>query len=230
MTLLRKAVVGGVAVAVLMGIAGGCMAFSWGKKEAQQGVVAPSPAAIAQALAIQPTDIVLGNPAAPVTLVEYSSLTCSHCADFAAETMPMVKKEWIATGKVKFVYRDLAWDDLALGMAKVVRCAAPTQRLTLAEAFFAGQKDIVMSENPLDGVKKIAMLAGLDSAKVDACVKDAPLHKLVLDEKETALQKLGVKGTPALFVNGTRLDGAVPYKELKVTLAAEYAKATGAKK
>jgi protein-disulfide isomerase len=218
-------------IAGLVVVAGVCMGASAVPSAQVVATVAPATAANTAAyLVVKDTDIVVGSPSAPVTIINYSSMTCPHCADLSTETMPMVKKEWIDTGKAKYVYRDLAWDNLALGMAKVVRCAAPTQRLALAEAMFASQKDIVLNPNPLDGIKKISMLAGLDGAKVDACVKDAELQKQVLDEKETAMQKLNVKGTPTLFVNGTRVDGFVPYKDLKKTLAAEYAKATMAKK
>lgn len=213
--------------------------WPFGQKEA----AAPAPAAAPQAvdvkpdmtivgkpLDIQPNDRVVGAMTAPVTMIEYASMTCSHCADFATQTMPKVKEEWIKTGKLKYVLRDLPWDNLALGMAKVARCAPAEQFEPLAEAFFADQTDIIMGSNPLQEIKKVAASAGMSGDQVDSCIKDVNLHAQVLGSKEIALTKLGVKGTPGIFVNGTKIEGFVPYADLKKTLDAEYAKAVAAKK
>jgi len=166
---------------------------------------------------------------APVTIVEYASLTCSHCADFSTGTMPQVRKEWISTGKAKYVLRDLPWDDLALGMAKITRCVPPEQFKPLVESFFAHQLDIMKSSQPLEEIKKVTRMAGMSDAQVDACIKDAALHAQVMAGKDTAFNKLGVRGTPAIFINGTLVSGAVPYNDLKKTLDEAYAKATGKK-
>lgn len=186
-------------------------------------------AMMGNALDIQPNDRVQGSMTAPVTMIEYASLTCPHCADFNVETMPKVKKDWIATGKLKYIMRDLAWDNLAVGMAKIARCAPPTQFDPIVTSFFANQKDIMLASDPLVQIKKLMVPFGMDSAKVDACVKDAALHKQVEDSKTIAMDGLGVRGTPAMFINGSKIDGAVDYDELKKTLDAAYAKATAAK-
>jgi protein-disulfide isomerase len=186
-------------------------------------------AMMGNALDIQPTDRVIGSMTAPVTLIEYASMTCSHCADFSKNTMPSVRKEWIATGKLKYVLRDLAWDNLAVGMAKVARCAPVSQFEPIATAFFSNQEKIVTSNDSLGEIKKIAATFGMDGAKVDACVKDAQLQVQVETSKQIAMEGLGVRGTPALFVNGTKLDGAMEYEELKKILDAAYAKATAKK-
>lgn len=193
------------------------------------GVSATTAPAVASATVvnwfeIQPTDRVEGSVMAPITLIEYASLTCSHCADFSRETMPQLRKEWIESGKVKFVYRDLPWDNLALGMAKIARCAPPEQFKPLVESFFAGQKQIVTGANALEEIKKITRMAGMSDEQVDACVKDAALHSQLTMVKEAAQKELKVTGTPAIFVNGRKLDGAVPYKDLKKALEEEMKK------
>ena len=199
------------------------------KAKAVQPVVAkPAPDAMAMmgnALDIQPNDRVIGSMTAPVTMIEYASLTCSHCADFSKETMPSVKKEWIGTGKLKYVLRDLAWDNLAVGMAKVARCAPVSQFEPITTAFFSNQLNIVTSNEPLAEIKKIALTFGIDGAKVDSCVKDEALQVEVENSKKIAMEGLGVRGTPAIFINGAKVDGAVDYATLKKTLDAAYAKA-----
>lgn len=213
----------------------------WSKKEAAAPapqvaeVVKAEPAAdpasqtVGNPLEILPTDRVQGSMTAPVTMIEYASMTCSHCADFANETMPFVKKDWVATGKVKYVFRDLPWDNLALGMSKVARCAPANAFEPLVTALFANQKTIVLGGDPVVEIKKVASTFGMDGAKVDACIKDADLHKQVTDSKDIAMNKLGIRGTPAIFVNGTKVEGAEPYKDFRKVLEAEYAKATSGK-
>lgn len=191
--------------------------------------VAAPLAMMGNALDIQPNDRVQGAMTAPLTMIEYASMTCSHCADFNNDTMPKVKKDWVATGKLKYVLRDLAWDNLAVGMAKVARCAPARQFSPIADAFFKNQSSIVTSNDPLAKIKEIAATFGLDSAKVDECIKDAPLQVEIENSKKVAMEGLGVRGTPAIFINGTKVDGAVDYDTLKKTLDVAYAK-TQAKK
>ncbi|NBV54447.1 MAG: hypothetical protein EBR79_01890 [Proteobacteria bacterium] len=202
-------------------VAGGVVSAS-APVAAVPAVVVPQTAA--EVLQILPSDRVEGSVMAPLTIIEYASMTCSHCADFAKDTLPQLRKEWIATGKAKFVMRDLAWDNLALGMAKIARCAPAEQFKPLVESFFGGQQKIITSASPLDEIKQITRMAGMDDATVDACVKDAALHAQVLASKNQALEILKVQGTPAIFVNGVKVDGAVAYKDLKKVLDAEYAK------
>ncbi len=186
-------------------------------------------AIVGNALDIQPTDRVVGSMTAPITMIEYASMTCNHCAHFATDVMPKVKKEYIVTGKVKYVLRDLAWDNLAIGMAKVARCAPPSQFLSIADAFFTNQMRIVTSNDALGEIKQIASTFGMDGAKVEACVKDADLQAQIEASKDTAMNTLGVRGTPTIFVNGQKIEAAGDYNELKKALDAAYAKARPAK-
>lgn len=189
--------------------------------------VAAQPVAnVGNALDIQPGDRVMGSMMAPVTMIEYASMTCSHCAEFTLKTMPQVKKDWVATGKVKYVLRDLAWDDMAVGITKVARCVPPQQYYGIVDAFFKNQMNIITSNDPLAQIKTVAAGFGLNGAQVEACVKDADLHQRVEASKKTAMEVLGIRGTPTTFVNGVKIDGAAPYEEVKKVLETEYAKAT----
>lgn len=185
---------------------------------------APLAATAANALDIMPGDRVMGSMTAPVTVIEYASMTCSHCAEFTLNTMPQVKKDWIATGKAKYVLRDLAWDDMAVGIAKVTRCAPAKDYYGLVDAFFTNQMTIVTSNDPLAEIKRVAGTFGLDGARVEACIKDAALHTRVEASKKIAMDVLGIRGTPTTFVNGVKIDGAAEYDEVKKVLEAEYAK------
>lgn len=180
-------------------------------------------------LNVQAFDRVMGQADAPVTMIEYASLTCSHCAEFHTTTLQQVKVEWVDTGKVKYVLRDLPWDNLALGMAKISRCADPAMFYPLVGAFFEAQKDIMTGVDTLGEIKQVARMAGLDGAKVDACIADAPLQALIVGVKENGLSQLRITGTPTSFINGVRVDGAQPYKDVKPVLEAAYAAAMVAK-
>ncbi len=201
------------------------------------GVAATSPTAAvdlgplpsrAEALQLQGDDRVLGRFGAPLTIIEYASMTCHHCAKFKTDTMPAVKRDWIETGKAVYVLRDLPWDNLALGMSAVARCVPPHQFYPMADALFAAQATIVQG-NPLEGINAVAAQAGLNDEAVQECIRRPDLQQQITRSKQIALTVLGVKGTPTIFVNGALVDGAVSYASLKETLEAEYAKATSAK-
>jgi protein-disulfide isomerase len=234
----RKVMVGTAVVVLGLGTLG--YANSWfggwlGAKEAP-AAAAPAPqielgalpATAAEALQLQPTDRVLGNFGAPLTVIEYASFTCSHCADFASQTFPQFERDWVNTGKAVYVLRELPWDNLALGMSAVARCVPPEQYYPLAKALFAAQKTIVTSE-PLTTIKAVAGQTGLSAAQVDTCIGDANLQREVLRNKEIALKVLGVKGTPAFFINGTPLEGAIDYKAFNAALTKALNEKTNAK-
>jgi protein-disulfide isomerase len=183
--------------------------------------------AAANPLAVQSFDRVLGRADAPVTVIEYASMTCSHCANQHQKTLPQLKKEWLDTGKAKFIYRDLPWDNLALGMAKLARCAPEAQYYPLVQALFDAQPKIVRSGDPLAEIKSVAAMAGFDGQAVDACIRRADLHALVEGMRDTARNVLGVTGTPATFIDGQKIEGFADYKDLKPMLEAAYVKATG---
>jgi protein-disulfide isomerase len=185
-----------------------------------------APVGLHPALQIQPTDRVLGDENAPVTIIEYVSMTCPHCADFHSAIFPRLKADYIDTGKVKFVMRDLPWDNMALGIAKVARCADPSQFYMLTGAFLKTQENWLRSADPLGEIKKIARLAGMDEATVEQCLKDPSLHEEVLASKRIAQEVLNVRGTPTVFINGELLNGVPAYDQLRsvIETALEHAR------
>jgi protein-disulfide isomerase len=163
-------------------------------------------------LQITKDDRILGNPEAPITIVEYASLTCPHCAHFANDILPEIKKEWIDTGKAKLVLRDFPLDEPALRAAMIARCAPPERYYAFADAFFAAQEKWVRSTDYHEALARLAKLGGMGQAEFDTCIKNTELENKIVEGRLRATQELEVNSTPTFFVNGSKLAGA-PTKE-----------------
>jgi protein-disulfide isomerase len=175
--------------------------------------VAASPAHAAEAPQVKPDDRVLGKADAPVTIFEFFSLTCPHCADFEEHSYPKLKTEWVDTGKAKIVYRDYPLDQNALKAAMVARCAPPDRYAAFVEVLFKQQLVWGVQKDPTDALKKIAALGGIGADQFDKCINDQDLSKLIVAEEYEAQQKYGVDSTPTFFINGKKLVGALPYDD-----------------
>jgi len=173
------------------------------------GVQPPPPAADADtsALALTPDDRILGNKDAPVTIVEYASLTCPHCMHFATDVLPELKKKWIDTGKVRLVMRDYPLDGLALRAAMVARCAPPDKFYPFIDTLFQTQEKWATAKDPQAELQRLALMGGMSKKQFDTCIADKKLEDEVVGSRLTATQKLSVNATPTFFVNGTKFDG-----------------------
>jgi protein-disulfide isomerase len=169
-----------------------------------------------------PIDRVLGQADAPVTIIEYASLTCGHCATFYKTTMPKVKEQWIDTGRAKLIYRDFPTGPkgLSVGAAIVVHCAGPERYFGLLGLLFDQQEKWMNAQSPLAELKKLAKLAGLGEDKVDACLQDQGLAAAIDQRAADAATKYGIDGTPSFVIDGKVLAGAQPYEELDKALKA----------
>jgi len=174
-----------------------------------QAIASPPLVADAHAvLQITKEDRILGNPDAPITIVEYASLTCPHCAHFANEVLPEIKKEWIDTGKAKFILRDFPLDEPALRAAMIARCAPPDRYYAFADTFFATQERWVRAPDYRESLARLAKLGGMGKEEFDACLKNAELENRIVEGRLIASRELEVTATPTFFINGTKLDGA----------------------
>jgi len=178
------------------------------------GAAAPHPmlADANAVLQITKDDRILGNPQAPITIVEYASLTCPHCAHFANDVLPEIKKEWIDTGKAKLVLRDFPLDEPALRAAMIARCAPPERYYAFADTFFAAQEKWVRSTDYREALARLAKLGGMGQAEFDTCITNTELENKIVEGRLRATQELEVTSTPTFFVNGSKLAGA-PTKE-----------------
>jgi protein-disulfide isomerase len=175
--------------------------------------VAASPAHALEAPQVRQNDRVLGKADAPITIFEFFSLTCPHCADFEEHTYPKLKAEWVDTGKAKIVYRDYPLDQNALKAAMVARCAPPERYAAFVEVLFKQQEVWGVQRDPTDSLKKIAALGGVGADQFDKCINDQDLSKQIVADEYEAQTKYGVDSTPTFFVNGKKVVGALPYDD-----------------
>ena len=169
-------------------------------------------------LAIQPADHVLGDRKAPVTLIEYASFTCPHCAHFHIQILPEIKKKWIDTGKVKLIYRDFPLDQVAAKAAQIAECAGNDRYFGVIDLIFRGQPQWAASQDPIAELAKPLRIAGLGENEIKACLaNEAKANEVIADAQGG--QTLGVNSTPSLFINGVLYKGARSVEELDAAFA-----------
>jgi len=186
---------------------------------AQAPVKPPSAADQAKVLVLSPDDRILGKPDTPVTIVEYASLTCPHCAHFATEVLPKLKEKWIDTGKAKLVLRDYPLDEPALRAAMIARCAAPDRFYALIDTFFGAQQQWVLAKDYKAELARLALLGGMSKTQFDACLANKSGEDKVLQSRLVATQQLAVNSTPTFFINGTKFEGAPEEDALDAALS-----------
>ncbi len=185
----------------LVGAAAGCL--GWQQAHAQT----------AQAGDQLKTERTLGDPSAKVTVLEFFSLTCTHCAAFSRETMPEVEKELIAPGKVRFVYHDFPLDQVALTAAMVARYLPPERYYPFITALFATQDRWAFARgvNNTEELWKLAALAGMSRATFDKAVADTDLRNWILQQQQADQDKWKIDSTPSFVINGQRYSGEMSY-------------------
>lgn len=169
------------------------------------------------------TDNVLGDITAPVSFIEYASMTCSHCANFDKDIVQKLKKEYVETGKVAYTFRDMPLDDLAMAVSKINRCAPKDMFYRYVSAFFMSQRDWVMADDKLAAITNVARMGGMTAEQVQACILNPKIHKEVQEMKNSA-STLGINSTPSFIVNGEIYRGNLGYERIKAIIEAELAK------
>lgn len=173
-------------------------------------VSAPNKAALES---VQPGDHVLGDPKAPITVIEYASLTCSHCAHFHTQVLPEIKKKWIDTGKVKLVYRDFPLDQVAAKAAQIAECAGKDKYFGVVDIIFRGQAQWATSADPLADLAKPLRIAGMGENEIKACLANDAMSNAVINDYKGG-EAMGVSSTPTLFINGQLYRGSRSVEEL----------------
>jgi protein-disulfide isomerase len=162
-------------------------------------------------------DVVMGDEKAPVTIIEYASMTCPHCAAFSTETFPKLKARYIDTGKVKFILREFPFDPLAAGAFMLARCRDKDQYYPVVELLFATQTQWAVP-NPLEPLFKVVKQAGYTDESFKACLANQPILDGIQAVRDRAAQKLAVQSTPTFFINGKRVVGALPLEDFEKEL------------
>lgn len=153
-------------------------------------------------------DIIIGNPDAKVTVIEYASMTCGHCANFHNEVFPLLKEKYVDTGKVRFIVREFPLDNLAFAASLLSRCAGDDEKsAALTSVLFKRRRDWIVSGNPVPRLFEIAKQAGFTQESFNACLTNQELQKQISDVRERADKEFGVNSTPTFFINGKRLKG-----------------------
>ena len=163
-------------------------------------------------------DLALGKADAPVTIVEYASMTCPHCAAFHKTTYAALKTKYIDTGKVRFIFREFPLDEVALAASMLARCAGGEKSMAMIDVLFASQ-DTWAIRQPIPPLLQIAKQAGFTQATFDACLKDTKLYENIVAVRERASKEFKVESTPTLFVNGKMQKGGTSIEELEKLMA-----------
>jgi protein-disulfide isomerase len=173
--------------------------------------------------AVTAADRVLGKPDAPVTIIEYGSLTCPHCAEFDQKTFPTLKANWIDTGKAKLVFRVFPLNQVDVRAAVVASCVPADRYYDFIDAVYKSQDTWSRAADPVQAIATIARLGGgLSEDKVKGCLADQKLLNDIVDERYATEKRFGVESTPTFFINGAKMDpnGAQPIEVFDQVLTA----------
>jgi protein-disulfide isomerase len=207
-----------VAALVIL-LIGGAMAWTkWGDRlGGVSSQTAPSASAataetVMAAPVIGPDDLVVGKAEAPVTMVEYASLTCPHCAHFANDILPQIRAAYIDKGLVKLVYRDYPLDGVALRAAMLVHCLPKDRSFAMVETLFQTQEQWAGDKDPVAALDRTARLGGLDQPAIDACIANQALKEKIVSGAQSAEGAYKVDSTPTFIIGTEKVSGAQSFE------------------
>lgn len=160
-------------------------------------------------------EMVLGDEDAPVTIVEYASMTCGHCKNFHINTYPTIKKDYIETGKVRFVMREFPLDNVATAVAMLARCAPEDKFFDVVDLFFETQGTWLRAQNTVGALFDVAKQVGFSQQEFEACLTNQELLNGIQQVKATAANEYKVQSTPTFFINGDMVRGALTVDQMK---------------
>ncbi|MGL4727300.1 MAG: DsbA family protein [Bosea sp. (in: a-proteobacteria)] len=160
-------------------------------------------------------DMPIGAADAKVTLIEYASLTCGHCARFHKDTWPALKAKYVDTGKMRYILREFPLDPLATAGFMVARCAPEGKYHPVVDLLFQQQQNWAFVDKPLASLINTLRQAGFTQETVEACLKRDEIYAGVNEVKNRGAEKLGVSSTPTFFINGQKHSGALSLQEFE---------------
>ena len=180
-------------------------------------IVLSLPVLAGSVLEITENDFVIGDEDASITIIEYASLSCSHCADFHINTLPKLKKEFVDTGKAKIVFRDFPFNYPALLGSMVLRCVPEDIRFQYSNALYKLQSKWVVRENAksTQELYKIMQSGGMTKEEFNQCIGDVGLENEILQGVISAQSEFNIKSTPSFIINGILLEGNKPIKDFR---------------
>lgn len=167
-------------------------------------------------------DMTLGNPDAAVTLTEYASFTCIHCANFHNNSWEQLKADFIDSGKIKFVYREVYFDKYGLWAGMLARCQGPIKYFGIADLLYERRDDWLLNSDAeiADGLRRVGRIAGMNDETINACLADSAKAQALVAEYQRNKEADGVNSTPTFLVNGENVSNP-GYSALKELIEAE---------
>jgi protein-disulfide isomerase len=166
------------------------------------------------------SELVLGKADAPITVVEYASMTCGHCANFHNKVFPALKEKYIDTGKVQFLFREFPLDNLAAAASMLTRCAGGEKTFPLISALFHNQETwAFVKGDPRPKLLEVAKQAGFTQESFDKCLSDQKVLDDISAVRTRGSETFGVNSTPTFFINGKKLDAAPTIEEFDKVFA-----------
>ena len=205
-----------------LGLAVGSVAASWGlAAAAQKRAQARTEIPLDELMQPGPLpELVFGKEDAPITVVEYASMTCGHCANFHNKVLPTIKEKYVDSGKVRFIMREFPLDKLAVAASMLARCAGGEKTFPLISALFAKQDEwAFVRSNPVPELFKLAKQAGFTQESFDKCLTDQKLMDDIVKIRSRAADSFGVGSTPTFFINGKKMTGAPTIEEFDKAFA-----------
>jgi protein-disulfide isomerase len=175
-------------------------------------------------------DRVLGSANAKITVIEYASMTCPHCAEFHAGPFQILKTEYIKTGKARFIYRDFPLDRLALAAAMMARCAPKERYYPIVDIIFRTQTNWAKQANPTEALSQIGLLSGISKKTYKACVGNKDIYEGVMKIRNDGEAKFDIQSTPTIIINGKPIKGHLTAEKLRLILDSELAKSKTTKR
>jgi protein-disulfide isomerase len=163
-------------------------------------------------------DKILGNDLAPVTVIEYASLTCGHCAAFHEVGYKFLKEKYIDTGKVRYILRDFPLDPLAVAGFMLAHCAGDGKYFPMVDLLFAQQKAWTQTDKPVDVLLSLVKQAGFTQETFEACLKNQSIYEGVNAVRKTGTEKFKVDSTPTFFFNGRKATGNLTAQQLEALI------------
>lgn len=160
---------------------------------------------------------VLGQADAPVTIVEYASMTCSHCATFTVNTLPVIEEKYIKTGKVRLIFREFPFDPRATAAFMLARCAPDDRYFPMVDVLFKQQMQWAAANDAQAALLQISKLAGFTQESFNACLTNQQLLDDVNAVRERGAE-LGVNATPTFFINGQKYSGALSVEQMSAII------------
>lgn len=180
------------------------------------------------AIKITGSDIYIGREDAKLTIIDYSSFTCPHCADFFKNIFPKMEKEYIKTGLVRFVHRSIATDVLAFNATKISKCGniSSEDRYKLIKLIYLTQSNWIIKDEikSSEKLKKISLTSGISMQNLDLCLKDEKFSQMIIDERDFISKNIGIVATPTLIVGKKKIRGFVDYDIVKSVIEEELIK------